>query len=300
MALHPQDLKNAYAKGDNIAVLLRSHNLHGLSAEEAIEVSYDLQAGSYIHGMENEQTRAHKTRYGRKIAETLASLGHPASLLEAGIGEATTLSFVLDALPSLPRAIHGFDLSWSRIACARKWLNARGWPDVFLSVARIGQIPYRENSFDIVFTSHALEPNRGQEETLLKELYRVASRHLVLLEPGYELAGEEARKRMDTHGYCRGLPEKARALGMKVIRHELLGEAANPLNPTALTIIEKNASAPPAMPALACPCFGDDLRPLDGCYYSEKSMRSYPVLHGIPCLRPEKAIIAARLLDNDF
>lgn len=296
--MHPQELRTAFQQGANISALLRARAPGGLPSEETIEVAYDLQAGGYIRALKRPDLWAHKERYGKKIAAVLAGLGQVDSLLEAGIGEATSLSFVLEAMAQPPQAVHGFDLAWSRVDCARHWLASRGRGDVFLSVARLSQIPYRANSFDVVLTSHALEPNRGQEAALLSELYRVTSRYLVLLEPAYELADDAARARMDHHGYCRGLPDAARALGFKVLRHELWDECFNPMNPTALTIIEKTPYAAPASPALACPCFGDELELQHDAYYSPASMRAYPIIRGIPCLRPEKAVVASRFLDQ--
>jgi hypothetical protein len=65
-----------------------------------------------------------------------------------------------------------------------------------------------------------------------------------------------------------------------------------------MTIIAKDPSAPPAVPALVCPCYGDPLTQRDGVYFSSDSLRAYPVLRGIPCLRPEKAIVAAAFADE--
>lgn len=297
-ALHPQEIRTAYARGENISALLRARALNGLPSEETIEVSYDLQAGDYIRAVQQPPLRDHKVRYAQRIATLLGEFGAFDSLLEPGVGEATTLSFVLDALPRQPRHVHGFDLSWSRAAAARRWLAAQGRNEVFLCVACLSRIPYQSGSFDVVLTSHALEPNRGQEATLLQELYRVASRYLVLLEPAYELAGAAERARMDQHGYCRDLAGTAARLGMQVLRHELLGESANPANPTGLTIIAKAPSAPSAVPRLICPCHGDELEPSHGAYYSRASMRVYPILRGVPCLRPEKAMIASKFADE--
>ena len=296
--MHPRELRQAYQNGTNISALLRTKTPGGLPTEDTIETAYDLQAGGYIRALENPPFREHKVRYGKKIAALLADLSPLGSLLDAGIGEATSLSFVLEAMAAPPPVVHGFDLAWSRVAHARSWLATRGLSNVFLSVARLSQVPYRANSFDVVLTSHALEPNRGQEETLLRELYRVTSRYLVLLEPGYELAGDKERARMDEHGYCRGLVQKAASLGMKVLRHELFGESANQMNPTALTLIEKNPHAATAVPVLSCPCFGDDLELQHDSYYSATSMRAYPIIRGIPCLRTEKAVIASKFLDE--
>ena len=74
-------------------------------------------------------------------------------------------------------------------------------------------LPLLDNSIDIVYTSHSMEPNGGHEEELLAELYRVTNNYLILLEPAYEFASEEARARMRKHGYVTNLYETAKRLG---------------------------------------------------------------------------------------
>lgn len=217
----------------------------------------------------------------------------PGSVVEAGIGEGTTFSFVLKHLVDSVRHAHGFDIAWSRIATCRKWLKHNGLNDVFLSMASLLHMPYKDSSFDVVYTSHTIEPNGGNEEPILKELFRVSSRYLILLEPAYEFASEESRSRMERLGYCRNLVGVAEGLGMRVVKHELFAHCANPMNPTAIIVIEKDANAMPAIPRLACPRFGDSLADFDDSLYSEVSLRAYPKIKGIPCLRPSDGIIAS-------
>jgi hypothetical protein len=73
----------------------------------------------------------------------------------------------------------------------------------------------------------------------------------------------------------------------------------NPLNPTAITVIEKSRTAAPAVPRYVCPSFRTGLRQFPDCFFSEASARAYPVIGGIPCLRREFAIIASKYLDYD-
>ena len=291
--MHPRALIEAYRRGDNITALLKEASDTSTNSEEIIETAYDLQTGSYRRALDDPRMREHKTSYGRAIADEILALTAPTSVLEPGVGEGTTLSFVLEALgPDRPRA-HGFDISWSRIACCRDWLRSRDQASTFLAVASLFHVPYGDNSFDVVYTSHTIEPNGGQEVPILQELYRVASRYLILLEPGYELAPPDAQRRMVQHGYCRGLVNHASALGMDVVKHELFRHAANPLNPTAITVIAKHAGAAPATPALRCPRFGDPLVDHGDSLFSVGSLRAYPKLLGIPCLRPRDGIIAS-------
>ena len=291
--MHPKELAEAYARGENITALLKGLSETDFNTEEMIETAYDLQSGSYIRNLDDPERYQHKLNYGRSIAEEILSLTQPISILEAGVGEGTTFSFVLTSLNNPSLEAHGFDISWSRIASCRHWLQKNGHTQVFLSVASLLNLPYLDNSFDVVYTSHTIEPNGGNEKGILRELYRVTSRYLVLLEPGYELASDEAQRRMEQHGYCRGLVDSAESLGMRVLKHELFPHTANPLNPTAITVIVKDSTAHPAMPQLACPRFGSPLIENSDSLFSAESLRAYPKIKGIPCLRSQDGMIAS-------
>lgn len=292
--MHPQELSKAYRNGENITSLLKAAQKQSDNVEEIVEIAYDLQAGSYIKALAEEEYRDQKVQYGKAVAKEILSLTSPSTLLEAGIGEGTTFSFVIDALASGKLEAHGFDISWSRVAECRYWFEELGHSDVALTVASLFHIPYADNSFDVIYTSHAVEPNGGMEKDILKELYRVASRYVVLLEPAYEFASDEARVRMESHGYCQNLAGHAKALGMRVVKHQqFVFAATNPLNPTGLTVIEKAPEAPSSVPQLICPRYGGDLDDHGGSLYSPDSMRAYPKIQGIPCLRRNDGIIAS-------
>jgi uncharacterized protein YbaR (Trm112 family) len=261
---------------------------------EIIDVAYDLQTGSYIAATGDAGYAQRQAERTQEIARTLLALGRPASILEAGVGEATTLAPVVRAMGLPGIDCYAFDLSWSRVAYARRWLAQQGIAKSTLCTGNLVQIPFAESVADIVFTSGAIEPNRGAEEPILRELYRVTRRFLVLFEPAYELASDEARKRMDAHGYCRGLRETALALGYEVLEHRLFPHAANPLHPLAVTVIRKPAAGAPPAQVLACPQYRTPLREIGGMLYSPEALAVYPVIGGIPCLRIENAILASK------
>lgn len=296
MSLTPQDLRAAYDRGENISAILRSQADTLENSEEILQLSYDLQAGAYIALQSQDSWQDIFVRYAQAVADQLCGFGPIHSLLDAGVGEATTLLRVLKSMPQPPAVVHGVDISWSRLKVGSEWFMSQGGPsDVQFIVATISHLPYADNSFDVVYTSHAVEPNGGREKELLAELFRVASRYLVLFEPGFELALPEAQARMTQHGYCRDLPGHARALGMKVVKHELLSCCANFNNPTAVTVIAKQPDAARSIPRLVCPLYRTPIVSAPDLHYSAESMRAYPVLRGIPCLKPEHAIIASKL-----
>ncbi len=295
-SIKPWELQAAYEQGRNIMQMVRESTQSQMNDERAIELSYDLQSGSYIRAANTPEGREQRRAFAGHLAGILNDLGPMESLLEAGVGEATTLWHLLNQMPHTPRHVHGFDLCWSRVACGASWL-ARQTPrfEITLATASLFELPYQDNAFDVVYTSHAIEPNRGREEAILSELHRVTNKYLVLLEPAYELASEQARARMDQHGYCTGLAEKARSLGLDVRRHEIFVGSSTPLNPTGLLIIAKNPGATPAAPQFACPSYRTPMERMNDCFFSEQSMRAYPIIGGIPCLRGNVGIIASKL-----
>lgn len=289
----PRELQALYQQGVNITQLLRAEQTPPRSAREIIEIAYDLQAGSYTAAMHNAPMAQHKRDYAAEIASTILSLCTPMSVLEAGVGEATTLAGVLPHLEPKVRS-YGFDLSWSRVAYARSWLQHQGLAGTTLCTGDLLHIPFADNSIDVVYTSHSIEPNGGSEEPMLRELFRVSKKFLLLLEPGYELASAEAQQRMEAHGYCRNLPGIARALGYDVQRHSLFPLSVNPLNPTAMTIIRKGDDGAAAAHVLACPQFKTPLQEIDHMLFSAEALRAYPIVGGIPCLRLENGILASK------
>lgn len=289
----PRELQALYREGANISAYLRK--AYGVTANTAdiIETSYDIQTGAYTRAAQQPTMVEHKRLYSGELAKTILNLCHPESVLEAGVGEGTTLSGVLDALPAGVQS-YGFDLSWSRVAYARRWLDGRGHDEVRLCTGNLFNIPFADNSVDVVFTSHAIEPNGGQEPAILKELYRVARRYLVLLEPGYEFADDEARQRMTSHGYCRNIPGYIRELGYPMLVNERFPHSSNQLNPTAITIVQKQGGEGTPEHILACPQFRSPLQSIGGMLFSREALRVYPVLDGIPCLRIENGILASK------
>lgn len=290
----PRELKDRYERGENITALLRGESGADHNTEQIIELAYDLQTGRYAKALRDESHRRIACAYSEELVRRVRSLLRPRSLLEAGVGEATTLRGVLEQFADPDLHSYGFDLSWSRVAFGRRWLAQKGGPDATLCTGSLFHIPFADASIDVVYTSHSIEPNGGQEEPILRELVRVARRYVVLLEPGYEFASDEARARMEQHGYCRGLCERAEAIGCRVLAFELFPVSANPLNPTAILVIEKAEESEPPTHVLACPRFKTPLEEIDGQLFSPEAQVVYPVVGGIPCLRIENGIVASK------
>ena len=306
MHLNPTELaglirgmRNVYSRGGNAMAyarkVLKNESGEGTNSLTATLVAYDLQAGSY-------------TRYARENAEQhakwclqLANLVAPflpdgGSILEVGVGEATTLCGVRSALGGCRQA-YGFDISWSRISTANSWLREHEQQGC-LFVGDLFNIPLASGSIDVVYTSHSIEPNGGREKEALSECLRVARKAVVLVEPIYELASAEAQARMRAHGYIRGLHETAVTLGAQILEYRLLDHSINPLNPSGVLTLVKTQE-PRSDNVWRCPLTGCMLEEGEYGFFAREVGVVYPVLNGIPMLRAEHAVIASHWADGN-
>lgn len=293
-------MRAAYARGENLMEFARSVSASFVNSATSTLISYDLQAGSYV-------ARAReKPEYYLGWCKQLAGIIDPfvttdSSVIEVGCGEATTLAGVIQHLTQIPAAVFGFDISWSRIKQGELWLKEKRTA-ARLYVADIFDIPMEDESVDVVYTSHSLEPNGGREEQAIRELLRVARHAVVLIEPIYELAGTAAKERMQHHGYVRGLYATAEQIGAKITDYRLLPLTGNPLNPSGVIVLETGRSTLSHRTSEAgqqdramwrCPLTHTRLVEYDDVFASPEMGLVYPVLRGVPMLRPQHAIVAS-------
>lgn len=266
----------------------------GRNHQLATLIAYDLQAGTYVEHTKN--TLNFNGQWCKQLADLIAPfLPNGGSLLELGVGEATTLNGVLRLLNTDIGDAYGFDISWSRIAVANHWLQENS-QKANLFVADLMSIPLADNSIDVVYSSHSLEPNGGDELPCLTECLRIARHAVVLVEPLHELANPEAQQRMHNHGYVQGLRQAAEQLGAEVLDYRLLDITSNPLNPSGVLVLRKSPKQNNKSLFWQCPLTGSQLKPTDDIYYASEVGISYPILRSIPMLRPEHAIIASGLI----
>ena len=294
----PKELRELYARGVNIMGLFREATGTDENSTDAILASYDLQSGSYIEGALKPERHELLDRYTSEIAAVLDPLG-AATMLEAGVGEATTLCPVIGKMQHRPESVAGFDISWSRLAYARQYARTFGLGDLRFFTGDLFRIPIVDHAYDVVYTAHAVEPNHGREREILQELYRVTRQWLVLFEPSYELGSEATKQHIEAHGYCRGLPDLAREFGWEIVRHELLQHPLRYSNQTAVLVIRKApvADSPAPQPPFGCPLCRAALRPVRGQLFCADCGRVFPVLDDIPCLIGANGILASKFED---
>lgn len=291
-------IRSLFAAGHNVL-----QELYGLSTKSEVDsndigIAYDLQAGEYVTAAMSMKDRW--KQYGVAIGEVLRPhLEEGDSLLDCGTGELTSLTATqMHLLHKGP--ILAMDISWSRLVFGREFWRSSLGSDEYLKlfVADISRIPMPSKSIDVVITVHALEPNFGHERELLSELLRVCRKRLILLEPSYENADRAGRERMEKHNYVRDLPSHLEQCGGRLISYEAFKNPMNPLNPTWTHIVQPGQSEAPLEAAaqyFECPITGTPLVDIDDFLWSRKSGLAYPIMKGIPLLRPEHAILASAL-----
>lgn len=295
----PRKLEEMYKQGINVSKALRGEKDSQFNDEEIIELTYDVLTGHYINQMRIPEVNELWTAFNHEVGDRLLELGDITSVLETGVGEATTLAGVLDRIGA-SMEIYASDISWSRVAYARTWLAEQGYANaVNLHTASMFHLPLPSCSVDVVYTAHSVEPNGGRERAILEELYRVAKRYLVLVEPAYDLANVEQRQRMVEHGYCVSLFEHVGLLGYNVLEHKLMDVQKNPLNPVAYTLIEKDSNVLTRL-EYVCPQYKTKLYHLDNMYYSDEAKSVYPVVMGIPCLKADDSVVASKYTEVLF
>lgn len=283
-------LKKVYKSGGNIIQFLKQGAKRRNNPED-IKIAYDFQAGSYTRLA--QKNRAYLDAYTSALKKIFDRIPDFHSILEVGVGEATLMGPLMQKIdPKNTFKKYGFDLSWSRLRFAKENLQKRK-NNAALFMANLFEIPLPDNSIDIVYTSHSLEPNGGNELSALKELHRISRKYIILLEPDYKYASRQGKQRMRRHGYVEDLRGAAKKLNYQVKEHRLFEVSINPSNPTALTIIKINKSSTVyKRPSFVCPVTKTPLKKYGNFLFSKKAGLIYPILKSIPCLERRNSILA--------
>ena len=82
------------------------------------------------------------------------------------------------------------------------------------------KLPLKENSIDLIFTIHSLEPNNKIKNKIFDELFRVSRHGVILMEPHYEISSKKQKKRMLKLDYVRGIEKllKNRKVNYQIIK----------------------------------------------------------------------------------
>ena len=260
-----------------------------ISKEKIIEIAYNFQSGSYIKLYE-EQKLSYKKLH-KELAQKMLDFFHefdvkPKSLLDAGCGEMTTLTSVINRF-NFDLNVFAFDTSIPRVLLGRDFFKKNISVDskLYSFVSSMSEIPLPSNSIDIVMTHHSIEPNNRYEKKIINELLRVTKKVLILFEPSFVLGNSDIQKRMLKHNYAKNIDKHIKNIA-GYVRTESINNSLNKLNPTYFhAVIKKNVKKQSGKIEFTSPGTDFKLNKKFSLFNSKEFNLIFPIYKDLPILK---------------
>ncbi len=182
-----------------------------------------------------------KKNYNKKSLEYCQVLSNYKfkNILEVGAGEFSTLNKIIEYFGT-DKEYYAIDLSKKRLDCGLKnTLKLFGNINLKIKKANATAIPFEDNYFDLVYTSHCLEQMPYDYKEAINEMIRVSKETIILFEPSYKLGALSQKAYIRNADYVRGISRYIKSLKqVKLLKHFSL-ENSDYLNRTACYIIKK-------------------------------------------------------------
>jgi ubiquinone/menaquinone biosynthesis C-methylase UbiE len=190
-----------------------------------VEMSFHLEREIHLSYVYNE-------------IDALLAVKDRVKILEIGCGNCINIFEILRKYGDKV-SVSGIDISENRIANGRKYFS-----DVLsnanLSVSSITErTPFNDNTFDLVYSMFCLEQIAYDIKPALTEMYRIASRKVLMLEPVFENADFLQKIYLIHSDHTRILLSSINELGLPLVRNEVMSLQCNPSNQSSVLILEK-------------------------------------------------------------
>lgn len=271
-------LKKLYLNNININQYLRKKT--NLSEKNIIKLAYDIQSGTYIKNFKSLKSKRLLSQVIKEINSTSFK-----SLMDFGCGELTNFFTLINNIKNKNKNFIAYDLSFSRILAGKKFLKKNkkfnnNKINLKLFCNDTIKIPLPDNSIDIITSCHALEPNKKNANKILNELWRIAKKKLILLEPNDKLADNFIKQRLKKHNYVQDLEKKIKKITLRYkIVHNKFNN--NIMNPASVFILNKNSNKRNKFNFLNPKDSKDILKKNTNFYYSKKTGQIFPIIDGI-------------------
>ena len=191
-----------------------------------------------IAQMANREIRGLYLKYLFRELDKLISEKGRVKVLEVGCGNCINLVELKGRYGDQVQ-LYGIDISKKRIDVAKSYYSKK-LDGIDLSQQSITErCKWADGFFDVVFSMHCLEQIAYNLSLALKEMYRLSSKGLILIEPVFENGNVAQRLYLLNSDHTRILLRTLRDLGYKIDRDEVLDIQANPLNQSTLLVIRK-------------------------------------------------------------
>jgi ubiquinone/menaquinone biosynthesis C-methylase UbiE len=278
MVIDSKKLKKLFIKKKNIYLFLKKKT--NLKNRIITKLSYDAQTGSYIklHGKRN------LSRILNPVINEIKKFKKIKTILDFGTGEMTSLAYMMKNL-SNKIIFYANDISLSRLIAGQKYikkkLDKKRFKNLNIFCTNHFELPFKDNSIDLITTVQSIEPNNAYKKKLLSELIRIARKGLVLMEPHYEIANNESKKRMVKFGYIKNFEKLIKSYNFLyfIIKKNYHYNSSNPNS--IFVIIKKNRNNLNKKIVYVDPESRTKLDRESNYYYSTKNFKLFPIIDNI-------------------
>ena len=253
-------------------------------------MSYDVQSGTYIKFFNSLSKNKVNRIYQPLIDVIKKDFKNSKTILDFGCGELTTSLFIFNKLKKSIVNYFANDVSLNRLILGQNYLNKKLKKKDFnkfkIFCNSNTNLPFKDNSIDLIITIHSLEPNNKNKESFIDELFRVSKRGLILMEPHYEISSDKQKKRMLKFEYIRGIQKlfNKKDCEIKIIKKD---HHINNNNVSSLFVIKKKKVRKNNNTSYVEPKTFSRLKDINNFLYSSKSLRFYPTYNDISIFSDE-------------
>jgi len=183
---------------------------------EKVKEKYDQISGTYIYSIEKNnkfyaelkdgtavECNGNIHKYYADIISKIIKQTKSKSFLEVGAGELTQFKLICDLLKKSNFKINktgALDISFKRLLAGKNYLKKKNKID-YIVQGNAAELPFADNSFDLIYTVHCLEQVPELFEKSVNEMLRVAKNYVALIEPSFELSNKITSNYINYKGY---------------------------------------------------------------------------------------------------
>ena len=280
-------LNQKFKKKKNIQLYLKKRKI---DKKDIIKISYDVQSGSYIDFFSKLSRKKVEQIYNPIIENLNKEFSNFKSVLDFGCGELTSSFFIFRKIKKKIKYYYANDVSLNRLIVGqnnlKKKLKASEFKKIKLFCNSNFDLPFKDNSIDVIMTIHSLEPNNKSKKKIAEELLRVSRKGLILMEPHYEISSRIQKKRMKKFNYITSIKSlfNKDLCSIKIIKKKY---HLNKNNISSIFIIKKKINKKKFKSDFVDPKSKKDLIKINNFYYSYQSLRLFPIFNEIPIFSDE-------------
>jgi ubiquinone/menaquinone biosynthesis C-methylase UbiE len=161
------------------------------------------------------------------------------TILEVGCGNGINLFEVRQKFGDRV-ILTGMDISQNRITVGRRYFKSGLDAVAFAETSITGDTGFADASFNLVYSIHCLEQIAYETKAAVREMHRISSDRIVMIEPVFENGSMLQRCYLVVSDHTRILLKSIHELGYHLLRNEVVPVQSNLVNQSTLLVIAKS------------------------------------------------------------